>query len=116
MKSLGIFFVVLIATIILFAVIGSSAGSSGAGAGVLVAILLIIYLLPSFIAYSRRHPSCHAILALNLLLGWTLLGWVVSIVWALKSYKSNVQVVLANPNQINVASPSSDQDRLSKYD
>ena len=102
MKSLAIFVVGLLATITSFALIGSSAGSSGVGVGILLAVVIIIYFLPAFIGYSRRHPSCHAILALNTLLGWTLLGWVAAIVWALKSHKPNVEVVFANPEQINI--------------
>ena len=43
---------------------------------------LVVYFAPSMIARSRRHPSLVAIRVLNLLLGWTFLGWVVSLVWA----------------------------------
>lgn len=46
-------------------------------------ILLALYLLPTIIAVSRRHLNSGAILALNLLLGWTLLGWVLALVWSL---------------------------------
>lgn len=116
MKSLGIFLVILLATITLFAVIGASGGSSGVGVGVLIAFLLIFYFLPAFIGYSRRHPSCHGILALNLLLGWTLLGWVVAIVWSLKSYKANVQVVFANPEQYRSTQHPSDSVNRNQYD
>jgi hypothetical protein len=116
MKSLGTFLVILFGTIIVFAVIGSSAGSSGAGVGILLAILLIAYFLPAFIGYSRRHPSCHAILALNIFLGWTLLGWVVSIVWALKSHKSKVQVVFADSGQFNFSQRTGDSSQPKQYD
>lgn len=42
-----------------------------------------MYLIPTFVAGARKHHNTPAILALNLLLGWTLLGWVVALVWAL---------------------------------
>jgi hypothetical protein len=45
------------------------------------------YLLPSIIAAFRRHHNTAAILALNVLLGWTVLGWVVSLVWAVTAIK-----------------------------
>jgi len=45
------------------------------------------YLLPSVIAYTRHHHNADAIFALNLLLGWTFLGWVVALVWSLTSTK-----------------------------
>jgi hypothetical protein len=35
------------------------------------------------IAASRGHPNTIAIAALNILLGWTMLGWIASLVWAL---------------------------------
>ena len=46
-----------------------------------------VYLLPSIIAAFRRHHNTAAILALNVLLGWTVLGWVVSLVWAVTAIK-----------------------------
>ncbi len=41
------------------------------------------YLLPTLIAGVRLRDNTMAIFALNLLLGWTLIGWVISLVWAL---------------------------------
>ena len=43
---------------------------------------IFLYFLPSAIAGSRRHPNSTSIFVLNLLLGWTFVGWVVAIVWA----------------------------------
>lgn len=51
--------------------------------GVLVLLGLAAYLLPVAIAASRSHPNTIAIAALNILLGWTMLGWIASLVWAL---------------------------------
>lgn len=48
-----------------------------------VVILIGLYLLPSLVAARRKHNNEHAIVALNILLGWTLLGWVAALVWAL---------------------------------
>jgi uncharacterized membrane protein YqaE (UPF0057 family) len=44
--------------------------------------LLIAYFLPS-IASVRGHLSAGAIVVLNLLLGWTLLGWIIAMVWSM---------------------------------
>lgn len=43
-------------------------------------MLLCLYFLPSIMAHKKR--SSKAIFALNLFLGWTLIGWVVAICWA----------------------------------
>jgi hypothetical protein len=44
----------------------------------------LFYFLPSIIAAARSRRDLVSILVLNLLLGWTAIGWVVALVWALK--------------------------------
>lgn len=51
-------------------------------AGVFVVALIVGYFLPSFIAALRDHHQQWAIFMLNLLLGWSLLGWVAALIWA----------------------------------
>jgi len=48
------------------------------------------YFLPAVVAYSRRHHNRLAILALNFLLGWTFLGWVVALVWSLTAVRRDL--------------------------
>ena len=69
---------------IVIAILATVMGST-LEAGIVIAILvgLEIYFLPSTMSFSRDQPNRFAILALNLFLGWTLLGWVVSLVWSL---------------------------------
>jgi hypothetical protein len=43
---------------------------------------IALYLLPAIVACTRAHQSALAIFLLNLLLGWTVLGWIVALVWA----------------------------------
>jgi hypothetical protein len=47
-------------------------------------ILLIgaIYFGPAIIASMRRHRQILAIFVLNLVAGWTLIGWIAALVWA----------------------------------
>jgi hypothetical protein len=45
-------------------------------------VLLVVYFLPLMVASSRRHRQTLAIGVLTLLAGWTLIGWLVAIVWA----------------------------------
>ncbi|HLZ70089.1 MAG TPA: superinfection immunity protein [Dehalococcoidia bacterium] len=42
-----------------------------------------IYLLPAELAYARRHRNRGALLMLNLLGGWTIVGWAIALIWAL---------------------------------
>ena len=44
--------------------------------------LVQLYLLPALVALTRRHHNTGAIFLLNFFLGWTVLGWVVALVWA----------------------------------
>jgi len=53
----------------------------------------ILYVLPSIEAWMRRHPSLQSIMVLNLLLGWTVVGWVVSAAWALLPAKPAAEPV-----------------------
>lgn len=41
-----------------------------------LAIVFVIYFAPTIIAWIRDHHNVAAICVLNLLLGWTFLGWV----------------------------------------
>ena len=41
------------------------------------------YLLPGIIAGVRGHGSASAILAANILLGWTIIGWIGALIWSL---------------------------------
>ena len=49
---------------------------------ILLALIVFLYLLPSLIGFARDHPSRRAITVLNVLFGWTLIGWVVLFLWA----------------------------------
>jgi len=51
---------------------------------ILLSIGTLFYLLPFAIAFNKRRANTGGIFALNLFLGWSLLGWVAALVWALK--------------------------------
>ena len=56
----------------------------------LVVLILLLYFLPAIIAHVRRHRQIAAITLLNLLLGWTGLGWVLVFFW---SWSPNVKLI-----------------------
>ncbi len=43
---------------------------------------LLLYFLPWIIALIRGHHNAGAIFLLNLLLGWTFIGWIVAFIWS----------------------------------
>jgi hypothetical protein len=63
----------------------------------MMAFLLVgtaFYFIPLIIAIVRKKGNVVAIGALNLFLGWTLVGWVVSLVWSLSKDQQPQQVVI----------------------
>jgi hypothetical protein len=49
-----------------------------------LAILALLYFLPTIIASNRGH-GVSGVLLLNLLFGWTGIGWIALLLWALLS-------------------------------
>ena len=50
--------------------------------GTLTGLLIAFYFLPFFLSVLRGKDSCLAIGVFNLCLGWTVVGWLVALVWA----------------------------------
>jgi hypothetical protein len=44
-------------------------------------ILVIIYFIPTIIVWNKDNPN--AVITLNLLVGWTGIGWLISLIWAI---------------------------------
>jgi hypothetical protein len=72
-----------------------------------VAFFLILYFVPTFCAMGKRGAA--GIIALNILLGWTVLGWVASLCWALAAPREpGTEPVIGgsareeNPNRLSV--------------
>ena len=47
-----------------------------------LAFSLALLFLPTLVARSRRHPNTLPIFLVNLFVGWTFIGWVISLIWA----------------------------------
>jgi len=45
--------------------------------------LFALYFLPSLIASGRHLHGRAGIILLNLFLGWTFIGWVIALIWAI---------------------------------
>ncbi|VWD56299.1 hypothetical protein BCO71171_05976 [Burkholderia contaminans] len=60
----------------------STSSQTHDGSGFLI-MLLLLYFIPAIIAFRRRHHNRTAITALNVLLGWSVIGWIAAFVWAL---------------------------------
>ena len=49
----------------------------------LLALLVIFYFLPCIICNVRTTQHGAAIFLINLFLGWTVLGWIAALIWAI---------------------------------
>ena len=51
--------------------------------GLIIGLLILaVYFIPSIFAYKDKKKNRQAILLLNLLAGWTVVGYIVALIWA----------------------------------
>ena len=79
------------------------------GQGIIFVVLLFIYFIPTIIAGFRKHRNAGAIFVLNILLGWTFLGWVAALVWSFTSNTVDKQI------KDNYSLVTEDQSKDSSY-
>ncbi|WP_421791799.1 superinfection immunity protein [Hyphobacterium sp.] len=53
-------------------------------------VLIAMFFLPSLIALVRSHHNAFAIFLTNFLLGWTLIGWIIALIWSTTSTRQRV--------------------------
>lgn len=53
---------------------------------------IAVYFFPSIEALIRKSPDALSIAMLNLFLGWTVVGWVVALVWSVRAVKTEDKV------------------------
>jgi hypothetical protein len=70
--------------------------------GTFLLVVFLLYFFPTWIALFRGKRNKGSIFVLNFFLGWTLVGWVVSLAWALAH--DGVMVVQSPQSQNSPAS------------
>ena len=53
----------------------------------IVLILITLYFIPSIIAIKKKHKDLSKILMINIFLGWTIVGWIISLVVVINKQK-----------------------------
>ncbi len=56
---------------------------------VIVGVLMMF--LPTLIALLRGHHNAFAIFLTNLLLGWTVIGWLIALIWSTTAREQRVR-------------------------
>lgn len=60
---------------------------------IIIIFSIFFYFIPTFIAFSRSHDSKGWVFFLNILLGWTGLGWLFCLLWAAFGKTHSSQIV-----------------------
>lgn len=72
----------------------------GAGLSMVILFWIVLgiaaYFLPTILAHFRKKQNFTSILLLNIFLGWSLIGWVVALVWAVSVDAQPAQVTIIN--------------------
>ena len=58
--------------------------------------LFVFYWLPTIIAIARHTHSALGVAMLNFFLGWTVVGWVLALLWALAATPAQHVIVIEN--------------------
>ncbi len=61
----------------------------------LVLFGILMYFLPSIIGHNKRDFA--GIFLVNFFLGWTVIGWIVALIWACASDVRNPVLIVAGP-------------------
>ncbi len=63
----------------------TAAGVTSGGPGILPIVMilgLLLYFIPTVVAFQKNHINKTAIFILNIFLGWTFIGWVIALIWS----------------------------------
>ena len=55
-------------------------------------LITVVYFVPVFVAKQRDTENLEAIFLVDLVLGWTVLGWIAALIWAI--YEAKVQIII----------------------
>jgi hypothetical protein len=54
-------------------------------------LLAVLHFLPTLIALLRGHHNGFAIFLTNLLLGWTVIGWLIALIWSCTAVERRIR-------------------------
>lgn len=54
---------------------------------IVLLIAILMYFIPTFVAMVRGHAQLGALVVMNIIFGWTILGWGAAVVWSFWRFK-----------------------------
>ena len=91
-------------TLVTFAIGEGTNDLANLCAGLFFCFAAALYFSPAMVASGRKHPNQASISILNLLLGWTAIGWVAALVWAYSDTPTTKLAVAKSPAEEPFAS------------
>jgi len=70
---------------------------SDIGSFIILIPVFIVYFLPTIVAVVDKRHSTGGVFLLNLFLGWTILGWIGALIWAVSSKMSEPEIFYTCP-------------------
>lgn len=83
---------------------GMLAAYGDSNAGFLI-VVLMLYFVPTVIAFIRKVPNAGSVVVINLFLGWTLIGWVLALAMAARSVPVRPSPPVIPPRQDGIPPP-----------
>lgn len=77
-----------------------------------IIIGLLVYFLPAIIAAIKKKRNLAAIIILNILTGWTFIGWIIALIWSITS--DNNQNLSVNVNSAPMRSDIEELEKLAE--
>lgn len=69
-----------------------------------IVIILAIYLIPTFVAISRKKENKTIIILMNVFLGWSIICWLLALLWAVSDDEKPTQIIVKErktKNEVN---------------
>lgn len=68
-------------------------------------LAFLVYFIPTIIVFTRSHRQEVSIILVNILLGWTVVGWFAAMIWSLTGRSLSDGIEQDNPNGHNRHQP-----------
>src|SRR5437870_13496052 len=89
-----------------------TANYRGAAHVAVVSVFVLMYFVPALIALIARRKNARAVMEFNFLLGWTIIGWVLSLVLACMPDESKGQGSVPEPRSLGGVRVSVDEGKV----
>ncbi len=73
---------------------------------IFVVMGICIYFIPTFVAVTRKVTNAGSVFVINLLLGWSIVGWAVALAMAVKTNMTRIEIVNSEASVVDSIRPA----------